>query len=257
MNTREIWKRFDIPLFAVVLLLCVFGVALISSAIAGNPTLVDHPRRQATFLIIGLVILFLSASFDYHIWKTLSRPFYVVVALLLLLVFVFGGARFGAARWLETGLVTIQPAELAKIAIILSLSSFFSNNIDRINNWMTIGRSLALTFGIVLWILLQPNLSTSIVIFVTWATMLWISGLKTKYILIMVGAAVLFIGISFLLDFPYLRITKKPASPLSSLQMRMRDMAIPTMLTRRLSASAREDGLARVMDRAHKCSFVS
>ena len=58
MNTREIWKRFDIPLFAVVLLLCVFGVALISSAIAGNPTLVDHPRRQATFLIIGLVILF-------------------------------------------------------------------------------------------------------------------------------------------------------------------------------------------------------
>ena len=74
MNTREIWKRFDIPLFAVVLLLCVFGVALISSAIAGNPTLVDHPRRQATFLIIGLVILFLSASFDYHIWKTLRRP---------------------------------------------------------------------------------------------------------------------------------------------------------------------------------------
>jgi len=74
MNTREIWRRFDIPLFAVVLLLCVFGVALISSAIAGNPTLVEHPSRQATFLIIGLVILFLSASFDYHIWKTLSKP---------------------------------------------------------------------------------------------------------------------------------------------------------------------------------------
>jgi len=204
MNTREIWKRFDIPLFAVVLLLCVFGVALISSAIAGNPTLVDHPRRQVTFLIIGLVILFLTASFDYHIWKTLAKPFYFLVAMLLLLVFIFGGARFGAARWLETGLVTIQPAELAKIAIILTLSSFFSSNIERINNWMTIGKSLALTGGIVIWILLQPNLSTSIVIFITWATMLWISGLKTKYILIMVGAAVLFIGISFLLDFPYL-----------------------------------------------------
>ena len=129
MNTREIWKRFDIPLFAVVLLLCVFSVALISSAIAGNPTLLDHPRRQVTFLIIGLVVLFLTAAFDYHIWKTLSKPFYVLVAMLLLMVFVFGGARFGAARWLETGLVTIQPAELAKIAIILTLSSFFSNNI--------------------------------------------------------------------------------------------------------------------------------
>ncbi len=204
MNTREIWKRFDIPLFAAVLLLCVFGVALISSAIAGNPTLAGHPKRQVTFLVIGLIALFVTASFDYHIWKTLAKPFYFMVAMLLLLVFIFGGARFGAARWLETGLVTIQPAELAKIAIILSLSSFFSSNIERINNWMTIGKSLALTLGIVLWILLQPNLSTSIVIFVTWATMLWISGLKTKYILIMVGAAVVFIGLSFLLDFPYL-----------------------------------------------------
>ena len=86
MNTREIWKRFDIPLFAVVLLLSVFGVALISSAIAGNPTLEGHPRRQVVFLIIGLAVLFLCASFDYHIWKTLSKPFYVLVAMLLLMV---------------------------------------------------------------------------------------------------------------------------------------------------------------------------
>lgn len=204
MITRQVWQRFDFLLFAVVLLLSVFGVALISSAIAGNPTLVDHPQRQAVFLIIGLVVLFLAASFDYHIWTTLSKPFYFLVAVLLLFVFVIGGERFGAARWLEAGLVTIQPAELAKIAIILTLASFFSANIERINNWMTIGRSLALTAGIVVWILLQPNLSTSIVIFVIWATMLWISGLESKYILVMVGIVVVFLVISFLLDFPYL-----------------------------------------------------
>ncbi len=204
MNTRQTWQRFDLLLFAVVLLLCVFGVALISSAIAGNPTLEDHPQRQAIFLGIGLVVLFAVASFDYHIWTTLSKPFYALVALLLLVVFVIGGARFGAARWLETGLVTIQPSELAKIAIILALASYFSANIERINNWLTIGRSLVITLGIVIWILLQPNLSTSIVIFVLWAAMLWISGLETRYLLIMLGAALLFLTISFLLDFPYL-----------------------------------------------------
>lgn len=204
MNTREVWQRFDFMLFAVVLLLCVFGVALISSAIAGNPTLEGHPRRQAIFLAIGLVVLFLAASFDYHIWTTLSKPFYVVVALLLLVVFIMGGERFGAARWLEAGLVTIQPAELAKIVIILVLAAFFSSNIEKINNWMTILRSLALTFGIVIWIMLQPNLSTSIVIFVIWATMLWISGLETRYILIMIGFVVLFLAVSFLFNFPYL-----------------------------------------------------
>ena len=204
MNTRQTWQRFDLLLFAVVLLLCIFGVALISTAIAGNPTLEDHPQRQAIFLGIGLVVLFLVASFDYHIWTTLSKPFYALVALLLLVVFVIGGARFGAARWLETGLVTIQPSELAKIAIILALASYFSANIERINNWLTIGRSLIITLGIVIWILLQPNLSTSIVIFVLWAAMLWISGLEPRYILIMLGAALFFLTISFLLDFPYL-----------------------------------------------------
>lgn len=204
MNTRQVWQRFDFLLFAVVLLLCIFGIALISSAIAGNPTLAGHPKRQAIFLAIGLVVLFLVASFDYHIWTTLSKPFYMVVAILLLVVFIMGAAHFGAARWLEAGLVSIQPAELAKIAIILVLAAFFSSNIEKINNWMTIFRSLALTLGIVIWIMLQPNLSTSIVIFVIWATMLWISGLETRYILIMIGIVGLFLAVSFLLDFPYL-----------------------------------------------------
>ena len=204
MNTRQIWQRFDFGLFAVVLLLCVFGVALISSAIAGSPSLEEHPNRQAIFMVIGLVVLFVIAALDYHIWVTLSKPFYFFVAVLLVVVFVTGGERFGAARWIETGLVTIQPAELSKIAIILSLASYFSANIERINRWLTIGRSLVITLGIVIWILLQPNLSTSIVIFVIWVAMLWISGLDEKYFAIMAGALFLFLLLSFALDFPYL-----------------------------------------------------
>ncbi len=204
MNTRDYWKRFDIPLFAAVLLLCIFGIALISSAIAGNPTLEGHPKRQAIFMAIGLVALFASAAFDYRIWQTISKPFYLFVLILLVFVFIMGAARFGAARWLETGLVTLQPAELAKIAIILSLSSFFATNIAKINNWGTIGRSIMLTSGIVLWIMLQPNLSTSIVILVIWATMLWICGLEIKYIFYAVLFFAVFIGLSFAFDFPYL-----------------------------------------------------
>jgi rod shape determining protein RodA len=209
MNTRDYWKRFDIPLFAAVLLLCIFGIALISSAIAGNPTLEGHPKRQAIFMVIGLVALFAAAAFDYRIWQTISKPFYFFVLILLVFVFIMGVAKFGAARWLETGLVSLQPAELAKIAIILSLSSFFATNIAKINNWATIGRSILLTSGIVLWIMLQPNLSTSIVILVIWATMLWICGLEVKYILYAVLFFAVFIGLSFAFDFPYLADNQK------------------------------------------------
>ncbi|MEL7646030.1 MAG: FtsW/RodA/SpoVE family cell cycle protein, partial [Anaerolineaceae bacterium] len=178
-TTREQWHHFDFPLFAAVLFLSIFGVALISSAIAGNPTLANHPQRQTVFLIIGLVLLFLFAGLDYKIWLVLTRPFYIVVAAFLILVFVTGAARFGAARWLQIGSEAIQPAELAKIVIIMALAQFFAGKISSINEWKTIGQSLLLTGGIVIWIILQPNLSTSIVIMVIWIAMLWISGWKT------------------------------------------------------------------------------
>lgn len=204
MNTKGIWQRFDFPLFAAVLSLSIFGVALINSAIAGNPTLAGHPQRQATFLVIGLVVLFLVASFDYHIWQTLTKPFYLITAFLLIVVYLSGAARFGAARWLQVGTESIQPAELAKIVVIMALAQFFSKNINKLNSWKIVGRSLLITGGIVIWIILQPNLSTSIVIVVIWFAMLWISGWKTKNILIFAGIAMVLLIIFVALDFPFM-----------------------------------------------------
>jgi len=204
MYNRDVWRKFDLWLFGAVLLLSIFGIALITSAIAGNIELADHPQRQTIFLLIGLVVLIIAAGMDYHYWVTLTLPMYLFTLALLLVVFISAAAKFGAARWLEIGLVYIQPAELAKIVVILALANFFSKNMDRINSFWTIAQSILITLGIVLWILLQPNLSTSIVIFVIWFAMLWISGLKTKFIVIFSIAAVIFLAVSALLGFPYL-----------------------------------------------------
>jgi Bacterial cell division membrane protein len=204
ITTRQQWQNFDFPLFAAVLFLSIFGVALISSAIAGNPTLANHPQRQTVFLIIGLAALFIFAGLDYKIWLVLTRPFYIIVAAFLILVFVTGAARFGAARWLTIGTEAIQPAELAKIVIIMALAQFFAGKITNIDEWKTVGQSLLLTGGIVIWIILQPNLSTSIVIMVIWFAMLWISGWKTKNILIFAGVMIVLLGLFAALDFPFL-----------------------------------------------------
>lgn len=204
LNTKDVWKRFDFLLFAAVLILCIFGVALISSAIAGNPTLANHAQRQAIFLVIGIVVLFIAAAIDYHIWLSLTRPFYIVTALLLILVFVMGEARFGAARWLQIGTETIQPAELAKIVAIMALAQFFSSHITKINSWRTVFQSLLLAGGIAIWIFLQPDLKTTIVIAVLWFAMLWISGWKTKNVLIFIGVLLVLLVIFAALDFPFL-----------------------------------------------------
>jgi len=154
--------------------------------------------------VIGIVVLFIAAAIDYHIWLSLTRPFYIVTALLLILVFVMGEARFGAARWLQIGTETIQPAELAKIVAIMALAQFFSSHITKINSWRTVFQSLLLAGGIAIWIFLQPDLKTTIVIAVLWFAMLWISGWKTKNVLIFIGVLLVLLVIFAALDFPFL-----------------------------------------------------
>jgi rod shape determining protein RodA len=209
---RNIWQNFDFWLFSAVLILSILGIALIRSSIAGNLELVDHPQRQTTFLAISLVVLFVVAAVDYKYWMTLIQPMYLVTMVFLLFVFT-AEARFGAARWLEVGQILIQPAELAKIVIILTLANFFAKQDNRILKFSTILRSAVLVGGLLIWIFLQPNLSTTIVLLVIWAAFLWITGIRIRYILIAIGL-VLFVlvigaltGFSFLEDYQKDRIT--------------------------------------------------
>jgi rod shape determining protein RodA len=181
-------------------MLCIFGIAMIRSAIAGNEVLAGLVQRQMIYVAVGLVVIFGASLIDYHYWASLTRTLYIAAVIFLVVIFVYGTALYGSARWLDTGLILIQPSELAKIVMILVLASYFANNQERPHNLRWIGESFALTLGVVVWILLQPNLSTSIVIFVMWFAMLWVSGLPVKYVLIF-GGAVIVAG-AFL--FPFL-----------------------------------------------------
>ena len=211
-NPRNIWQNFDFWLFGAVLILSILGIALIRSSIAGNIELVDHPQRQTIFLGISLVVLFFVAAVDYKYWMTLIQPMYLVTMGFLLFVFT-AEARFGSVRWLEVGQILIQPAELAKIVVILTLANFFANKKGKSLKLSTIFRSALVVGGLLIWIFLQPNLSTTIVLMVIWASFLWISGIEIKFILIAVGLVLLVMvigaltGFSFLEDYQKLRIT--------------------------------------------------
>ena len=211
-NSRNIWKNFDFVLFGVVLVLSIFGIAMINSAIAGDAELLGHPRRQTIFLLLSLVVLFVVAALDYKYWITLIPVMYIVVVGFLLLV-TTAEARFGAARWLEVGTILIQPAEIAKIVIILALANFFANHYYDAQKTSVILRSGLLVGGITIWIFLQPNLSTTIVLLVIWAAFLWITGIRIKFIFIVIGIVLLVIliglgtGFSFLEEYQRNRIT--------------------------------------------------
>jgi len=209
---RNIWQNFDIWLFGAALILSILGIVLIESSIAGNIELEDHPQRQAIFLVISLVVLFVVATINYKYWITIIQPMYLVTLGFLLFVLT-AEARFGAVRWLEVGTILIQPAEIAKIVLILTLANFFANNYRTAHEPKTILRSALIVGGLVIWIFLQPNLSMTIVLLVIWASMLWITGIRIRFILVAVALvmAVIIIGIltgfSFLEEYQQARIT--------------------------------------------------
>ncbi len=192
---REFWKNFDFWLFGAVVFLCVFGIVMIRSTIAGSAGLAGLDRRQTIFVAMGVVVIIVTALIDYRYWASLTRVMYIGTVAFLVVIYVVGTVAYGSARWLDTGLVFVQPSELAKIVLIIVLANFFSNAKTQMHDFRWIIQSFLVTFGIVLWILLQPNLSTSIVMFVLWMSMLWVSGLPPKYLVYFALLGVLGLGL--------------------------------------------------------------
>jgi rod shape determining protein RodA len=209
-SMRAPWSHFDFWLLGAVAVLTIFGVTMIRSAVAGNLELVqlDLVRRQLIFAVVGFIVVLIAAGIDYHLWASISQMLYIATAVLLAALYVVGSALYGSARWFDTGVILIQPSELAKIVMILVLAQFFSLHKEQMQEPLWILRSFLMTMGIVVWILLQPNLSTSIVMIVLWFAMLWASGLKIKHLLIAIGSAIIapIIGFPFLVDYQQKRI---------------------------------------------------
>ena len=204
------WRHFDFWLLGAVAFLTIFGVTMIRSAIAGNIELVEANTvlKQIIFASIGLVIMVITAMIDYRYWGALSFVLFIVTFGSLAILFLVGGALFGSSRWFAVGPILIQPSEFAKITIILILANFFSQRIDQIKNPWIVLQSLAVTFLIVVWIILQPDLSTSIVILVLWFALLWASGLDIKQLLLAGGAGALILGIGL----PIMLLNYDPAN---------------------------------------------
>ena len=200
------WRHFDFWLMGAVTVLVILGITMIRSALAGNYELtVTTPLvdRQIIFALIGFVLFLSAAGIDYRLWSSMSNTLYVGIIIVLLALNVIGNALFGSARWFRTTLVFIQPSEFAKLVIILSLAHFFVQHMHEMNNPKWTVRSLIMAMGITVWVILQPNLSTSIVLLVLWFVLLWMAGVPIRQLLgyALAAGAVLAITFPILIQF--------------------------------------------------------
>jgi rod shape determining protein RodA len=200
-NIVSNWRHFDFWLLGAVAVLTIFGITMIRSAVAGNIEVANHAIRQLVFALVGIVLMFITAGIDYRYWASVSKTLYVLTAFVLLMLNVVAAAVFGSARWFNLLLINIQPSEIAKIVMILVLADFFTRHQEQMGEVKWILRSFLLTMGITIWILLQPNLSTSIVLVVLWFALLWAAGLRIKFLLIVAGIGLVVVAIGLPLLF--------------------------------------------------------
>lgn len=183
MNREFSWRNFDFILLGAIVLASSFGTAMIRSAVAGNEVLQPLIIRQVYFAILGVVLIFLVGSIDYRYWLALYRPIYFGMIAFLVTLTGFGQSAFGAQRWFQVGVLFLQPTEFAKIVAIIVLGRYFEVAQHQPRDLKWAFGAIAWAAGIIIMILLQPNLSNVLLLSVILAVMLWMNGVQVKHVL--------------------------------------------------------------------------
>ncbi len=179
-------KNFDWILFFAILLLVCFGLAEIYSVALGRGgTDLLNFKKQIIFVIIGLIIFFGLAFFDYYNLRGLSPYIYVAGVLMLIAVLVLGKTVRGTGRWFYVLGLGIQPVEFIKVALILFLAKYFSGASLRLNplkHLLLSGLGASVLFILVL---LQPDFGSAMLLFALWLFILLAAGFKKRYFAIL------------------------------------------------------------------------
>ena len=179
MQTQRGRKRaseyyFDYSLVFIVLFLLGFGLIMVYSASSYEASVSEklgydaayYFKKQAVAAILGLVAMVVVSRIPYHFWERFAIPAYLVSAVLILLVLTpLGYEANGARRWLRLG-ISIQPAEIAKLAMILFLASFICSmgKAIRTNKGFMVVLCVPLPICALVWFITE-NMSSAIIIF--------------------------------------------------------------------------------------------
>ncbi len=169
-----------------VLALTAIGIAVIGSAAPGE----NYQTRQIMGLAIGAVLMLVLMFMDYNWILKLHWLIYLFCIVLLLLVLKMGDNHKGAVRWIEIAGISFQPSEFAKIMMILFWAWLLGKNPNMVKKWKYFFITLLLTAVPLLLIVMEPDLSTTILFAVLFVVQLFIAGFSYKKFAILLGALV-------------------------------------------------------------------
>lgn len=169
-------KDYDFKLILLLITISTIGVLAVTSA---NPAYRD---KQIMGLVLGLFMMVVISFFDYTFLLRFYWLFYVFNLVLLIFVQVMGSSAGGAQRWFSIMGIRFQPSETAKIFLILFFSQYIMVHKEKLNTFKTLVSMILLLLPPLLLIYMQPALSTSIMILIVFASIVFIGGLSYKIV---------------------------------------------------------------------------
>lgn len=198
-------RTVDAPTLMMILMLLATGLialftASYSSALHSAATNYDplyYVTRQGVFAVAGVIAMWFVSGINYHIYAKFYKPILCVSFAMLAVVPFIGQTRKGATRWLGIGeLVTFQPSEVMKIAIIIAFAYWISKHPERVRTFKGLiwpyGVTLAAVAGL---LFLEPHMSATLIVFMIGFVMLYVGGMRLWYFIPMIPiGAVAFLG---------------------------------------------------------------
>lgn len=200
-SVNYISKNIDKTLAFLVLAISCFGIIMISSAVRSFDNSIKYIVVQTVSLILGAAIVFFIAELDYENLAGMSKYLYGGSIILLILVLTplgTGREETGGQSWFRLGFVGIQPAEIVKIAFIITFARHLDYVKDTINEIKNVALLLLHIGILIILIQLQPDAGTSMVFVFVAFCMMFVAGLSYKYI---IGCVVAFAASAPLLWF--------------------------------------------------------
>ena len=199
----------QLPWRVILLVLAIgsFGLVVLYSAAGGSmrPWALSQGIKLAVFLAAAI----LGSRVPEEVWKAGAWPVYAVLVVALLGVEALGHISGGSQRWLDLGIIRLQPSELMKPAIVLAVARFYDLMPPaQIRGWAAVAGPAALIGVPAALVMLQPDLGTAIMIGAGGATVMFLAGLPIRlFVGGALGAAVVGrIGFGFLRDYQRNRI---------------------------------------------------
>lgn len=187
--TAANFKSINYTLFIIVTILTAIGILMIysSSAIPALKRMNDlffFLKRQMIWAVIGIVMMIIVSRIDYKNWDRLFLLIFGLTIFLLILVLIMGKEVNGARRWLRLGILSFQPAELAKLTIIIYMARIIAKKGERIKDFMNGFLPVMSVVGLfVMLIMIEPDAGTAVTIGIIALSLLFAGGARLKHIM--------------------------------------------------------------------------